>query len=288
MKTIISLVGARPQFIKEAGIGNSFRNRKDLCYMLVHSGQHYDFNMSDIFFQELGIHQPEYNLGVGSSSHGRQSADVLASFEDLLIEQRPDLLLVYGDTNTTLAGALAASKLKIPVAHVEAGIRQEPRDMPEEINRVLTDHVSSLLFCCSDLSLDNLQREGISRGVHVVGDIMLDVYKKMEKSFDRDKALEAFGLSEGNYMVLTLHRDFNVDDPVKLKAILKGISTLSQETDLEVIFPIHPRTRKRVSESGLEEHLKALRIVEPMGYLELMSLVQGCSSVITDSGGLQK
>ena len=288
MKTIISLVGARPQFVKEAGIGNSFRNRKDLSYLLVHSGQHYDFNMSDIFFQELGIHQPEYNLGVGSSSHGKQTAEVLSSLEELLLREEPDLLLVYGDTNTTLAGALAASKLKIPVAHVEAGIRQEPRNMPEEINRVLTDHVSSLLCCCSDLSRENLEKEGIYRGVHVVGDIMLDVYRKMEKGFDREKGVQNMGLSEGKYMVMTLHRDFNVDDPASLKAILEGISRLSQETRLEVLFPIHPRTKKRVSEFGLEDKLKGLRVVEPMGYLELMSLVQGCRYVITDSGGLQK
>jgi len=285
---IISLVGARPQFVKEAGIGSSFRKMKDVEYILVHSGQHYDINMSDIFFEELSIKPAEINLEIGSSSHARQTADVLVSFEKVLHESKPDLVLVYGDTNTTLAGALAASKLKIPVAHVEAGIRQEPKDMPEEINRVLTDHISSLLYCCSDLSSDNLAKEGINQGVYVAGDVMLDVYLKMEPKFDKAQALSKYNLNEGSYIVLTLHRDFNVDNREDLANILEGINRFQKDSGLKIMLPLHPRTRKRINEFDLNERIKVINVVEPLGYLDLMSLVKGCAFVITDSGGLQK
>jgi UDP-N-acetylglucosamine 2-epimerase (non-hydrolysing) len=285
---ILSLVGARPQFVKEAGIGSSFREMGNVEYILVHSGQHYDVNMSDIFFEELSIKPAEINLGIGSSSHAKQTADVLVSFEKVLYENKPDLVLVYGDTNTTLAGALAASKLKIPVAHVEAGIRQEPRDMPEEINRVLTDHISSLLYCCSDLSSENLLKEGINQGVHIAGDIMLDVYLRMEPKFDKTKALSKYNLNEGSYIVFTLHRDFNVDNREVLANILEGINRIQKHSGLKILLPLHPRTRKRINEFNLNEKIKDINVVDPLGYLDLMSLVKGCAFVITDSGGLQK
>ena len=244
MKKVVSLVGARPQFIKEAVIGAEVRRRNAWNHILVHSGQHYDANMSDIFFTELDMKQPDYFLNVGSGLHGKQTAEVLTKFEELLLNEKTDLVLVYGDTNTTVAGALAASKLKIPVAHVEAGIRQNPKDMPEEINRVLTDHISSYLFCCSDLAAKNLEREGITEGVFVVGDVMYDLYLKMKPRFTPKETREQYGLEEGRYIIATLHRDFNVDYPDSLRNILEGLVQLKKETGLEILLQLHPRTRK--------------------------------------------
>ncbi|NLM71371.1 MAG: UDP-N-acetylglucosamine 2-epimerase (non-hydrolyzing) [Synergistaceae bacterium] len=288
MKTIISLVGARPQFVKEAVVGAEARRRGAWRHVLVHSGQHYDANMSDIFFAELEMKQPDHFLGVGSGTHGVQTADVLAKFEALLMRAKPDTVLVYGDTNTTLAGALAAVKLKIPVAHVEAGIRQHPKDMPEEINRVLTDRISARLFCCSELAARNLADEGMTTGVTVPGDVMYDLYLKMAPRLDPDEARTRLGLDEGGYIVATIHRDFNTDDPKTLAGILDGLNRAHRESGLEVLLPLHPRTSKRVAEFGLEEGLTNLRVVEPIGYLDLMSLTQHCAAVVTDSGGYQK
>jgi len=288
MKKVVSLVGARPQFIKEAVIGAEVRRQNAWNHILVHSGQHYDANMSDIFFTELDMKQPDYFLGVGSGLHGRQTAEVLTKFEELLLNEKPDLVLVYGDTNTTVAGALAASKLKIPVAHVEAGIRQNPKDMPEEINRVLTDHISKYLFCCSDLAAKNLEREGITEGVFVVGDVMYDLYLKMKPRFTPKETREQYGLEEGRYIIATLHRDFNVDYPDSLRNILEGLVQVKKETGLEILLPLHPRTRKRLSEFRLQRLIENLKTTEPIGYLDLMSLTQGCAAVVTDSGGYQK
>jgi UDP-N-acetylglucosamine 2-epimerase len=288
MKKVVSLVGARPQFIKEAVVGAEVRRRNAWHHVLVHSGQHYDANMSDIFFTELDMKQPDYFLGVGSGLHGRQTAEVLTKFEELLLNEKPDLVLVYGDTNTTVAGALAASKLKIPVAHVEAGIRQNPKDMPEEINRVLTDHISKYLFCCSDLAAKNLEREGITEGVFVVGDVMYDLYLKMKPRFTPKETREQYGLEEGRYIIATLHRDFNVDYPDSLRNILEGLVQLKKETGLEILLPLHPRTRKRIAEFGLQRLIENFKTTDPIGYLDLMSLTQGCAAVVTDSGGYQK
>lgn len=288
MKKVVSLVGARPQFIKEAVIGAEVRRRNAWSHILVHSGQHYDANMSDIFFTELDMKQPDYFLGVGSGLHGKQTAEVLTKFEELLLNEKPDLVLVYGDTNTTVAGALAASKLKIPVAHIEAGIRQNPKDMPEEINRVLTDHISKYLFCCSDLAAKNLEKEGITEGVFVVGDVMYDLYLKMKPRFTPKETRELYGLEEGRYIIATLHRDFNVDNPDSLRNILEGLVQVKKETGLEILLPLHPRTRKRVGEFELEKLTGNLKISDPIGYLDLMSLTQDCAAVVTDSGGYQK
>lgn len=288
MKKVVSLVGARPQFIKEAVIGAEVRRQNAWNHILVHSGQHYDANMSDIFFAELDMKQPDYFLGVGSGLHGKQTAEVLTKFEELLLNEKPDLVLIYGDTNTTVAGALAASKLKIPVAHVEAGIRQNPKDMPEEINRVLTDHISKYLFCCSDLAAKNLVKEGITEGVFVAGDVMYDLYLKMKPRFTPKETREQYGLEEGKYIIATLHRDFNVDDPESLRNILEGLVQVKKETGLEILLPIHPRTRKRIAEFGLESLVIELKTTEPIGYLDLMSLTQDCAAVATDSGGYQK
>lgn len=288
MKKVVSLVGARPQFIKEAVIGAEVRRRNAWNHILVHSGQHYDANMSDIFFTELDMKHPDYFLGVGSGLHGRQTAEVLTKFEELLLNEKPDVVLVYGDTNTTVAGALAAVKLKIPIAHVEAGIRQSPKDMPEEINRVLTDHISQYLFCCSDLASKNLEKEGIAEGVFVVGDVMHDLYLKMKSRFTPKKTREQYGLEEGRYIIATLHRDFNVDNPDSLRNIIEGLVQVKKETGFEILLPIHPRTRKRITEFGLENLTAEFKTTEPIGYLDLMSLTQDCVSVVTDSGGYQK
>jgi len=288
VKKIVSLVGARPQFIKEAVVGAEARRRNAWRHVLVHSGQHYDANMSDVFFHELDMKQPDHFLGVGSGSHARQTADVLVKFEALLLEEKPDMVLVYGDTNTTVAGALAASKLKIPVAHVEAGIRQQPKDMPEEINRVLVDHLSAQLFCCSNLAARNLAREGIINGVSVPGDVMYDLYLKMRHRFTPEETRARFGLEKDAYIVATIHRDFNTDDPHALAAILDGLNRAHTKSGLEILLPLHPRTRKRIAEFGLEDSLHRLRVVDPIGYLDLMSLTQHCAAVITDSGGYQK
>ncbi|MDD4366009.1 MAG: UDP-N-acetylglucosamine 2-epimerase, partial [Synergistales bacterium] len=255
---IVSLVGARPQFIKEAIVNREVCRRGAWRHVLVHSGQHYDINMSDVFFRQLEIPRPDHFLGVGSGLHGRQTAEALTRFEAVLLEEKPDAVLVYGDTNTTLAGALAAAKLHIPVVHVEAGLRQSPKTMPEEINRVLTDHVSTRLFCCSDLGATNLKEEGITEGIEVVGDVMYDLYLEMAPSFDTEKALHTQGLREKGFLVVTLHRDFNVDSRESLQEILQGLNRAREETGLEVFLPLHPRTAKRIDTFGLKEETKTL------------------------------
>lgn len=281
---VLSLVGARPQIIKEAVLHEAFKVR-GVQELLVHSGQHYDYNMSDVFFEVLNIRSPDHNLNVGSGKHGEMTGKIMIEFEKIVEKERPDMIVVYGDTNTTLAGAIVGAKLKIPVAHVEAGVRQRPRDMPEEINRVLTDHVSKLLFCPSQLAVENLKREGITEGVYFVGDVMYDLYKKMEKHF-KYNCLESLNLEENNYLVLTLHRDFNVDRKEILEKILSALAKVAEK--FKIVFPIHPRTRNRVKEFGLQDHLKNMIVVEPLDYLNLMGLVKKCWKVITDSGGLQK
>uniref|UniRef100_A0A832MPN8 UDP-N-acetylglucosamine 2-epimerase (Non-hydrolyzing) n=1 Tax=Pseudothermotoga hypogea TaxID=57487 RepID=A0A832MPN8_9THEM len=281
---VLSLVGARPQIIKEAVLHEAFKVR-GVQEVLVHSGQHYDYNMSDVFFEVLNIREPDHNLNVGSGKHGEMTGKIMIEFEKIVEKERPDMIVVYGDTNTTLAGAIVGAKLKIPVAHVEAGVRQHPKDMPEEINRVLTDHVSKLLFCPSQLAVENLKKEGITDGVHFVGDVMYDLYRKMEKHFKYD-CLESLNLRENEYIVLTLHRDFNVDRKEILEKILSALAKVAEK--FKVVFPIHPRTRNRVKEFSLQDHLKNMIVVEPLDYLNLMGLVKKCHKVITDSGGLQK
>ena len=282
---VLSLVGARPQFIKEAAIYREIKHHPEIEEILVHSGQHYDFNMSDVFFQVLDIRKPDYNLGVGSASHSVMTAKIMIEFEKVVLKERPDLILVYGDTNTTMAGALVGAKLKIPVAHVEAGIRQEPKDMPEEINRIVTDHVSKLLFAPSKLAVENLRKEGIEEGVYFVGDVMYDLFLMMRDRFSYD-ILKELNLKEGKYVVTTIHRDFNTDDPKILKDIIKQLERIAK--DIRVIFPMHPRTRNRIKEYGFESLIDRLEVIEPVDYLSMMGLVCRSKFVITDSGGLQK
>ena len=285
---VMSIVGARPQFIKEAVVGAAARRLGAWRHVVVHSGQHYDVNMSDIFFTQLAMPQPDYFLGIGSGSHGRQTADALARVEELLLAERPDLVLVYGDTNTTVAGALAAAKLKIPVAHVEAGIRQAPRDMPEEINRVVPDHLADRLYCCSELARKNLEAEGLGARGEVVGDVMYDLFLTLRPLFRRDDMRRRFGLEGRPYVLATLHRDFNVDSRLPLGEILEGLGRIQKTHGLDVVLPVHPRTRRRLEEFGLQDRASALKLVEPVGYLELMGLLEGCEAVVTDSGGFQK
>jgi len=281
---VLSLVGARPQFIKEAVLHKEFE-KAGIQETLVHSGQHYDFNMSDVFFKVLDIRKPDYYLNVGSGLHGEMTGKIMIEFEKIVLEEKPDVIVVYGDTNTTLAGAIVGAKLKIPVAHVEAGLRQEPKDMPEEINRVLTDRVSKYLFCPTQLAVENLKKEGIVDGVYFTGDVMYDLFLMMEPMF-KYEVFELLELEEGKYIVMTLHRDFNVDNKEKFEKILSEVSKVTEK--MKVVFPVHPRTRKRISEFGLDGYLKNIIVIDPIDYLNLMGLVKKSWKVITDSGGLQK
>jgi UDP-N-acetylglucosamine 2-epimerase (non-hydrolysing) len=281
---VLSLIGARPQFIKEAILQEQFEIN-GIQEIVVHSGQHYDYNMSDAFFKVLKMRKPDYNLNVGSGSHAVVTGKIMIAFEEVVMKEKPDIIIVYGDTNTTVAGALVGAKLKIPVAHVEAGIRQEPKDMPEEINRILTDHVSTYLFCPSELAVKNLEKENITNGIYFVGDIMYDLFLKMKPHFDYT-ILQKYNLMENEYVICTIHRDFNTDDPNKLQSILKGISHIA--SSIKIIFPMHPRTQKRITEFGFESLLKNIIIIEPLDYLKMMGLLQKSFMVITDSGGLQK
>ena len=285
---IVSLVGARPQFVKEAMLGKAVRESQAWQHVLVHSGQHYDINMSDIFFQELGIPQPDYHLGIGSGSHATMTAAAMVGMEEVLLKEKPDALLVYGDTNTTLAGALAAAKLCLPVIHVEAGIRMLPRTMPEEINRVLTDRISALMCCCSELGRTNLAAEGITNGVSVCGDLMYDVYCRMEKRMNPDEACRPHTLTPGKFAVGTIHRDYNTDNPEALRGIFEGLVQAQAETGCTMLLPLHPRTKKRLQEQGLWELANRCILLDPMGYVDLLSLVRAAAFVVTDSGGLQK
>jgi len=281
---VITLIGGRPQFIKEAILHQEL-NRVDVKEVLVNSGQHYDFNMAGTFLDIFKIKDPDYNLKVGSGKHGEMTAKIMISLEEIVERETPDKIIVFGDTNTTLAGALIAAKQKIPLAHVEAGIRMKPKDMPEEINRILTDRVANYLFCASKKSADNLKKEGIIDGVHITGDIVYDLFLKMEPYFNHD-LIKKLDLEENNYAVVTLHRDYNVDHKDILKKILTNLSRINNE--LKLVFPLHPRTKSRITQYGLEKHLEGINVIEPIDYLNLMGLASKSKKVITDSGGFQK
>lgn len=288
MLKILSLVGARPQFIKEAVVNEAVRKANAWDHVLVNSGQHYDFSMAGTFFDELNIPVPKYNMGVGSGTHAEQTADAMCKFENILLDEKPDMVLLYGDTNTTLAGAIAASKLHIPIAHVEAGPRTYNKLFPEEVNRVLTDHISDLLFACTILNVENLAKEGIVQGVHNAGDVMYDLYAKMRAKLYPEAEMEKYSLDSGKFIIATIHRDFNTDNRDTLQSILTGLNIATRDFGLKVILPLHPRTRNKIGLFGLEEMLDKIKVTEPLGYLELMSLTQNASFVITDSGGFQK
>ncbi|MFI5348162.1 MAG: non-hydrolyzing UDP-N-acetylglucosamine 2-epimerase [Elusimicrobiota bacterium] len=280
---ILTVVGARPQFIKAAALSRELRRAHR--EILVHTGQHYSGNMSDIFFKELDLPAPDYNLGVGSGGHGVQTGRMLARIETVLLKERPDCVLVYGDTNSTLAGALAAVKLHIPVVHVEAGLRSFNRGMPEEINRILTDQASTLLFCPSRTAAANLRKEGIVAGVHIVGDIMQDALLfAARKAARRSAVLQKLGLEPGGYLLATVHRAENTDDPVRLRRILSALRTLAKGEP--VIFPVHPRTKKQMRALGAGHG--RVRMIAPVGYLDMIMLERSARLILTDSGGVQK
>jgi UDP-N-acetylglucosamine 2-epimerase len=283
--TVISIVGARPQFIKAAPVCRALRERHE--EILVHSGQHYDYEMSDVFFEQLGIPKPDYNLAVGSGSHARQTGEMMPMLEELFDEKSPDLVLVYGDTNTTLAAGLAAAKLTIPVAHVEAGLRSFNRAMPEEVNRVVVDHLSELLFCPTTTSVANLKAEGIGTGVHLVGDVMLDTARFFAESADPAETLERFGVSAGEYFFATVHRAGNSDNPARLEAIVRAFTRL----DHPVIWAVHPRTQSNLNTFGLNEMVEQaenIQAVPPVSYMETVALLGESAGLLTDSGGMQK
>lgn len=282
---VVSIVGARPQFVKAAPISRA------LCAagheeFLVHTGQHYDANMSAVFFEELEMRPPDANLCVGSGDHGAQTAAMLKGIEKMLLAENPARVLVYGDTNSTLAGALAAAKLQVPVAHVEAGLRSFNRRMPEEINRIVADHLSDVLLCPSQTAVDNLKNEGITAGVHLVGDVMYDaVLLFAELARERSNILNELEIAPGSYLLATVHRAENTDDEERLGNILSAFSQL----DEKVIFPIHPRTRKAITDGADELKVSSnVRLIDPVGYLAMLSLQQNARMILTDSGGIQK
>lgn len=285
---IVSVVGARPQFIKAAPVSKALRNAGH-NEILVHTGQHYDYGMSQVFFDELNISEPDINLEVGSSSHGWQTGQMLMRIEEVLLREEPDWVLVYGDTNSTLAGALAAVKLQIPLAHVEAGLRSFNREMPEEHNRVLTDHCSDLLFCPTQTAVDNLAKEGITQGVNLVGDTMYDaVLQFSELAKERSSILKDFGLKSKKYLLATLHRPYNVDLPENLGEILRAFIEINEP----ILFAVHPRTQERIKALGnsLQSQLTSskVRLIDPVGYLDMLILEQNARLILTDSGGMQK
>jgi UDP-GlcNAc3NAcA epimerase len=283
---ILTVVGNRPQFIKAAAVSGPLRAEHE--EILVHTGQHYDDTLSQVFFRELGLAAPEHELGIGGGSNTSQTARMLAALEGLLAEAEPDAVLVYGDTNSTLAGALAAAQRGVPVVHIEAGMRSWDRAMPEELNRVLCDHMSDLLLCASETAAENLRRESVQGRIEVVGDVMTDVAFKWQSTGSAgSQALAGRGLERGEYLLLTAHRAGNVDDRERLEALADVVAELPGR----VIFPVHPRTRKRLREAGLSKRLEALENVtlgEPLGYVEFAALVRGARAVVTDSGGVQK
>ncbi len=283
---ILTVVGNRPQFIKAAAVSGLLRERHE--EVLVHTGQHYDDSLSRVFFAELGLAEPDSQLGIGGGSNTEQTARMLAALEPLLQEQSPDAVLVYGDTNSTLAGGLAAAQAHIPVVHIEAGMRSFDRRMPEELNRVLTDHLSTLLLCPSDTAAANLQAESVLGRVEVVGDVMVDVAMRRQSAARTDtRTLAEHGVHSGEYLLLTAHRAGNVDDPERLRALLDLVAALPAP----VVFPLHPRTRARLLDAGIIEELEridGLRLTEPLGYVEFSALLCQARAVLSDSGGVQK
>ncbi len=289
MMKIVTVIGARPQFIKAAAVSRVLRNVAGMREVMVHTGQHYDDNMSDVFFNELEIPQPDYHLGIGSGSHGVQTGRMLEAVEKVFIKEKPVWVLVYGDTNSTLAGALAAVKLHIPVAHVEAGLRSFNRRMPEEINRVLTDHASDLLFAPTETAVNNLVREGLSISrIKLVGDVMYDAALFYGKKAERESnILEHLHLTPKGYILATLHRAENTDDSRRLKAIFSGLAEAAK--NIAVVLPLHPRTRLALERENLFDKVRRqLCLIDPVGYLDMVMLEKNARLIATDSGGVQK
>jgi UDP-GlcNAc3NAcA epimerase len=285
-RKILTIVGARPQFVKAAVMSRLFRESTDFSEVIVHTGQHFDANMSDIFFDQLNMPKPAYNLDINGCSHGRMTGQMLANIDEVIETENPDGVLVYGDTNSTLAGALSAIKKHIPVFHIEAGLRSFNRRMPEEINRVLTDHVSELLFCPTQQSVTNLHNEGIHNGVHFVGDVMYDatLFAKQRASDLHD--INDFGVARHNFGLVTIHRAENTDDQAILGSIIEYIKDVASNQNLQILLPLHPRTKQSVIAAGVS--LDAFTVCEPLGYFDMQFLLSHAKLVLTDSGGVQK
>jgi UDP-N-acetylglucosamine 2-epimerase (non-hydrolysing) len=288
MKKVISVVGARPNFIKIAPIDKAFRKFPEIKHMICHTGQHFDEKMSDVFFRELGMPEPGFNLGVGSGSHAEQTAAIMTRFEKVLEAEKPDLILVPGDVNSTLACSVVASKMNVPVAHVEAGLRSFDRTMPEEINRIITDVLSDLLFVSEESGMVNLRKEGIGEEkIHFVGNVMIDSLVSFMDKIEASTVHKRFGLEAEKYILVTFHRPANVDEEYKMKHIIDFLNTLAKE--IKVIFPVHPRTMKSINDYGFGASLSpGLILSEPIGYIDFLSLTKNARLVITDSGGIQE
>ena len=309
MIKILTVVGARPQFIKASALSRALRQdffKDKIEEVMVHTGQHYDSNMSEIFFKELEIPEPKYNLNVGSNMHGAQTAAMIEKLENILLEEKPDALIIYGDTNSTLAGAIAASKIHIPVVHIEAGLRSFNKAMPEEINRIVSDHVSTLLFTPTKKGLENLQKEGFGMnnampytidhpGVFHCGDIMFDNSLYFASIAEKKSSiLQDLKLEKDNFLLVTIHRDSNTDNLENLKAIMESLNQISKENDIKIVLPLHPRTQKKWSEIA-DDSLKQsvlenqnIRMIPPASFLDIICLEKNAALLITDSGGVQK
>lgn len=291
---ITTIIGARPQFIKAAPVSRAIAEHNSLAEVIIHTGQHFDADMSDVFFKELNIPKPDYNLGINSASHGAMTGRMLEKIEEILIKEKPDWVLVYGDTNSTLAGALVAAKLHIPAAHVEAGLRSFNREMPEEINRVLTDHISTVLFCPTQTAVNNLYMEGIKGEdktapcVVLVGDVMYDsVLYNLKLSEKHSDIIKNFKLIPKKYALATVHRAENTDNPKRLKAIFDAFEQIVAD-GLQIIIPIHPRTKQSLINSKSKPKTQNLKVIPPVGYLDMLLLEKNAFIILTDSGGIQK
>jgi UDP-N-acetylglucosamine 2-epimerase (non-hydrolysing) len=287
---IINVVGARPNLMKIAPLMNAYTKCDAIEPLLVHTGQHYDENMSDLFFRQLGIPEPDLNLEIGSASHAVQTAEIMKAFEPVVLDHEPDAVLVVGDVNSTIACGTVAVKLGIKLIHVEAGLRSFDRTMPEEINRMITDAISDLLFCTEQSGVDNLRREGVPEAkIHFVGNVMIDTLLQHRAKADQSTILEDLALSDGGYAVITLHRPANVDNRESLEGLIEALEYI--QNDLTVVFPAHPRTRAKIEEFGMGNRLAAmsnLRILDPIGYLDFLKLIASARLVLTDSGGIQE
>ena len=282
---IATIVGARPNFIKLGPLSNALRANHE--EVIIHTGQHYDEELSDFFFNDLGISKPNYNLEVGSGTHGEQTARILERIEKVLISEKPDFVVVFGDTNSSMAAALAARKLRVHLAHVEAGMRNFDRNKPEEINRKIIDHISDINFPPTESARKNLENEGITDNVHLVGDVTCDVLKSnLERARDKSTFFSEFSVKEGDYLLFTCHKSINTDDSSRLRKIMTALSNL----EYKVIFPLHPRTRNKIQEFNLFDLIEKENIIvtEPLGYLDMLQALNGCQKVVTDSGGIQK
>ena len=305
---IITIVGARPQFIKAATVSRAIKqynatcpNDKRIHEIIVHTGQHYDINMSEIFFKEMEIPEPNYNLEVGSGNHGEQTGKMLSRIEEVLLREKPDMLLVYGDTNSTLAGALAAVKLHIPSVHVEAGLRSCNRHMPEEINRIMADHAANILMCPTRLSVENLKREGITNSnikeapitlndqiVHEVGDVMYDSFLfYTQKAEKKSTILQKLNIKKGEFILATVHRAENTDNPTRFQNIMKSFQEIASPNS-PLILPLHPRSRKFIEKNDIELNSSNVLVIDPVGYIDMVQLEKNAGVIITDSGGVQK